>query len=266
MEKIGAELESMSSILGSVREVMEASIKTAADLGAVIEKMSEQVSYIETISDSINLLALNAIIRVAHTGEGGKGLGVLAEEIKKISDDAKREISAGTGLIGSIGEQAERLRKGLSEAMGGKLAETDEIRNRLSRAVGELIEADKQLASSIVEISSGTRALMTEIDALVSGMKFNDVIRAMVERAVSDIRTMQREAEKYAASAPSDMGGLTEELRRLAGQYTMQSERDVHDAHVASALGLEPQPGKEAFEASSGKNSDDDLGDNVELF
>ncbi|MDP2795303.1 MAG: methyl-accepting chemotaxis protein, partial [Sulfurisoma sp.] len=70
---------------------------------------------IDDISGNVNLLALNAIIKAARAGSAGRGLGVLAEEISKISIESKERISAGSLLMGSIIDTAAGLKTYLED-------------------------------------------------------------------------------------------------------------------------------------------------------
>jgi Methyl-accepting chemotaxis protein (MCP) signaling domain. len=64
--------------------------------------MSARTNSIKAISDNMNLLAINAIIKVARSGAAGHGLGVCAEEISKQSKNAKDKIAHGAKTINDV--------------------------------------------------------------------------------------------------------------------------------------------------------------------
>ena len=66
----------------------------------VIEKVYKNSFQIQDISDKINLLSINASIEAAHSDKSGKGFKVIAEEIKKLSDNTKAIIGNTVTLIG----------------------------------------------------------------------------------------------------------------------------------------------------------------------
>jgi methyl-accepting chemotaxis protein len=84
---------------------------------------------IKNIADQTKMLGLNAAIEAARAGDAGRGFGVVAEEIRKLSDESRqtvnqirdfseqiREKVAGAQKLSQITlkaseEQAEPLRK-----------------------------------------------------------------------------------------------------------------------------------------------------------
>ncbi len=81
----------------------ENSLKLMLDSIVHIEKRSESmneiVDMINSISDNINLLSLNASIEAARAGNAGRGFAVVAEEISKLADATSSSISRISSII-----------------------------------------------------------------------------------------------------------------------------------------------------------------------
>lgn len=68
------------------------------------EKINEISLFIKDIADETKLLGLNAAIEAARAGDAGLGFGVVAEEIRKLSDQSK-------STVPKINELTNRIRK-----------------------------------------------------------------------------------------------------------------------------------------------------------
>ncbi|MCM1989357.1 methyl-accepting chemotaxis protein [Oceanirhabdus seepicola] len=80
------------------KEFAEKSSEAVKTLIYSSKEIKETVDFIENISKKTNLLALNASIEAARSGEAGKGFAVVAEEIKKLSTQSEEA----TQRIGDI--------------------------------------------------------------------------------------------------------------------------------------------------------------------
>ncbi|MDX1921866.1 MAG: methyl-accepting chemotaxis protein [Alphaproteobacteria bacterium] len=80
---------------------------------AVSDLASKRVGEIQVITATTRILALNAMIEAARAGEAGKGFSIVAEEVRKIS------------------EQIRTISKSLTEEMAERVGELNELGQRL---------------------------------------------------------------------------------------------------------------------------------------
>ncbi len=273
---IGGALESLSGILEYVKEMTDNMIAGLTDVNEKIGRMSTMVEDIEDISDNIDILALNAIIKVASVGDSGRGLGVLAEEIRRLSNNAKDGITTGASVINAILSNSEDLRGTLTANLNDQLASTEDISNQTREAIAKLLKDDETLMQSMNEISSETKRLENEITSLISSITFEGVIRNRLTSILDELHDMKEELKGYTPNLEMDeYNRFTPDLEKLLQRYTMQSERTVH----ASALtGESADDGDIDLFGSDGSSGGDDGielfgageasegGDNIELF
>lgn len=260
---IGSELEALSGMLAENKTMVMDMGQAVSDVTATIGGMSRQVANIRMISDNISLLALNTIIKVARTGESGRGLEVLADEIRKISTNAEAEIAKGSGTINAILDTSSQFKRTLSEELEQELVSTEAVFRETRSAVEELMKTDAAMVQLLAEISGGTKKLETEIMELISGIRFADIIKSKLGSIASALKTMLNEIETLMPeTADEDPAEPAPELNDLAGRYTMHSERKVHQAALDRIDGGNGSASAGGHAAAAAN----DLGDNVELF
>lgn len=94
------------------------------------EEISEVSMFIKEIADETKMLGLNAAIEAARAGEAGRGFGVVAEEIRKLSDQSKSTVPQINKLTSNIKikvEEASEKSKGSLYSSQEQASATEEI-------------------------------------------------------------------------------------------------------------------------------------------
>lgn len=94
-EKVKEDAEHINCEL---EQSMQTAVHGITSLESKSEEITQIVKTINNVSDQTSLLALNATIEAARAGEMGKGFGVVAGEIKKLSEST----SEATGMIADL--------------------------------------------------------------------------------------------------------------------------------------------------------------------
>ncbi|MBI5847459.1 MAG: methyl-accepting chemotaxis protein [Nitrospirae bacterium] len=261
IEKIRNELEELAFITGRCKKMTQEMLDAVTDASDRIALMTGHITNIKTISENISLLAINAIIKVARTGEKGRALEVLADRIQLLARDAKDEIERGAGIIESILGKASEFRANLSGVLNNQLAAAQAITEESLKAGSELMEADKELLASMAEISAVTNTLKDDVKSLVEGIQFNERMRSDIGRFITGLNDIAEALDREAGGTiREESAELPPELLELERQYTMESEREVHNAIMAA--GRTPQDISNNGGESSGAEEDD----NITLF
>lgn len=224
-------------------------------VNASIEQMAASATEIEEVGSEIELIAINASIKAAHTGEEGKALGVLASAIQKLSLDAAAQTTRVMSLLAEVDGHSREMVQ-----LSGRQIEhdgLDQVFDDLHNEIASLKRLDDQVAKTAVAMRGRGRALAEEVAESIGSLSFQENLIGSMTAAEE---RLQNAVELMIPVLPP--GGVNLEsprLKAMLDRYTMEAERLVHQ----NVLGQKPQAEAAARKESS---SIDDLGDNIELF
>ncbi len=261
IDKIRHEVDELASVTGRCKKMTQEMLDAVTDASDRIALMTGHITNIKTISENISLLAINAIIKVARTGEAGRALEVLADRIQMLAREASDEIGQGAGIIQSILEKASEFKANLSGVLNNQLAAAQTITDESLRAGKELMNADKALVSSMSEISSVTGTLKDDVKSLVDGIQFNEKMRSDIGGYMANLTAIAEGLNREAGGAiQEESAELPPELKELERLYTMESEREVHNAVMSTGRA------KQNDNNNGGSSPAEEDDDNITLF
>jgi methyl-accepting chemotaxis protein len=125
-------------------------------MGAITEsskKVSDIIGVIEQIAFQTNMLALNAAVEAARAGDQGRGVAVVAAEVRTL---AQRSASAAKDIKALINDSQEKVSQGsrLVNQSGNTLHEIVGSVKKVSDIIGEIDTASDQQASGIDQINA----------------------------------------------------------------------------------------------------------------
>lgn len=109
------------------------------DIISISDEINEVSLFIKDIAEETKLLGLNAAIEAARVGDAGKGFGVVADEIRKLSAESK-------STVPKINALTESIRNKVEEAGKKSKSSLDSSQEQAS--------ATEEITSSIEEITS----------------------------------------------------------------------------------------------------------------
>jgi methyl-accepting chemotaxis protein len=153
--------------INSIREIIRETEKRIKRLGERSQEITSVVSLINSIAERTHILALNASIHAASTGEAGRGFVVIADEVQRLAENAREATGQISSLVNNIqtetSETVTIMNNVISEVVSGtRLAEQAGVRmeETLHRTY-ELVNMVQQIAVRSDQ-QARTASLITE--------------------------------------------------------------------------------------------------------
>lgn len=180
------------------------------ELFNVINRMSEVVSGIDSISMQTNLLALNASVEAARAGEVGRGFAVVAKEIRELAEQTQVMTKNMREFVESMKDASGKSSKSAAhtiealDAMTDKIKNVWEINDESQRAVSNVNES----VASIAEVSKEINDSMAEMEnQIISSTNFMRQVGSDLKQAVEPVVKIETTLD----DTVKQMGTMTED-------------------------------------------------------
>jgi aerotaxis receptor len=192
-ERMSESREASQNVVATVKAAGE----TMSDLFKSIFAIGEVTKAIQEIADQTNLLALNAAIEAARAGEQGRGFAVVADEVRKLAEKAKKHSDEISATVQQIQTETQAAVSKM-ESAGSFVATTEAAMGNAQKGLDEVaqhgeavIDKSRQIAQNTQQQSATGSAIAGQVEGIVSG----------IAQTSSVIEAASRQADEMKATA-----------------------------------------------------------------
>jgi methyl-accepting chemotaxis protein len=226
-----------TAILVNLQRLVQADLSTQItgnDIEEDIGRMRGSIEEIRRIELQLKRMALNASIVATRIGGSGDGIHALALSMREQALDSGAFSESLVQILGSLSQAAIRMfgQSGV-DAMNRRTGQDACVEGMLT-AVAELHTSGERSIARIAEIVTGGGSLLREISSTRQAF----LVGPLFARAISRSRQMLQDvAGTIQADLPQEGEGLSDALGDFTTNYTMQSQRAVHEGASAQPDG-----------------------------
>ena len=150
------------------------------DLVAQMDEVVELLGDVKIIADQTNLLALNAAIEAARAGEAGRGFAVVADEVRKLSQNSNQFADQITQVVGQSRQNVDEVKEIVANMASKDMSVAIQSKAQVDEMMNDIVKMNENMTLSLEEMTGLTGEITSDVDQAVRSLQFEDIISQLI--------------------------------------------------------------------------------------
>ena len=225
-DKLGAMLQRLNQAFDAQKPML-LEFQSLAEVTSDLKRMAGGVA---EIAKQTNLLALNAAIEAARAGEAGRGFAVVADEVRKLSDQSgtlgrqiQEKVDAVNAATSSALNTAGQMSHQNEALMSSSDATIHDVLERFSVVVRGLGDASQHMAE-------GSHSVRERVEEVLMHLQFQDRMSQILGAVLNDIERLllqlREQEERVRRGEMPELFDVKSWIAELERTYTTLEQYD----------------------------------------
>lgn len=203
LQEVEKDIQGIAVFASENDKVNQEIFVTMSSLAKKAANLSTYIDSIKEIGSNIQLIGVNAQIKAANAGERGKAIGVLAEEIHKISIDAHNQTNIVFKKLGEVSAFGKKLISENDSSSQSFSSDIDEVVESMRVKMTSLIEINQSVDSLLDRLRAEEIVLFEDIKKVTSKLSNHKVQKNFIDEIIFDLASIERKSQALLFRQPA---------------------------------------------------------------
>lgn len=213
MDEAAKERESLTAAVDSLAEQVEELSHYSIGIRTFAQSISE-------IAEQTNLLALNAAIEAARAGEHGRGFAVVADEVRKLADQAGQAAKETQEMVTGMTTGIARVLAATGTQQGSALDLSGGLRARTAKGLMRIEEVLVRVCNEFAEVSGRAQDVLNASEET-----------ACLAQSIADLAAQNEQDTSQIDRAGEQLSRRIEELRLHISAHDRAASQAAEQPH-----------------------------------
>lgn len=216
-----SQLENYEKDMNLIAENLHKSREILLDFNEKINEVNTLGDLVVSVSEDLNLLALNASIEAARAGENGKGFAVVAQQMAVMSEKTKENMDAITDILKKVIDSSTQVNN-IIHTCSDTFEASSEVFNGVSTSFRKINDQSQRINNMMTDMIEKHSVIAGNSDA--SREKAENVFSAsgVISNSTQEIVSISQETSAQSAQMTENVASLEQMLvgiRKLIKQF-----------------------------------------------